>query len=195
MASFLKTPAGQGIAGALAVCVIGAAVGIAWKVREHRESLATAPTGAALVLPARPPRTHADDATDAALRVWQAYEALPKAQQTPATLEAALTEADTHARGLDDSSARALREANQAHARKHLAAQVGDTAYATGDKFTVLVPAKDAAECAKVAPFWMQSADLLRRAGFVALHCDGLRYTSKLTGDVVQENAKDWPLQ
>ena len=139
-----------------------------------------------------PYRSIAHEKITAAAQVWKAYSDLPPNQQTKAAWAAAIAESTAQGNGLPSPHDIEFTTSNMGFARKHGARLINEEAYASGDFFTVLVPSRDRPKCIIWASQWIQEADGLRAMGFRKLRCEGTRYTNKLTGQLVEEPARDW---
>ena len=151
---------------------------------------------AAAVVPAGPDPNSVRAVTEAkmsgAARVWDAFEKLPKEQRTRALWNDALTESTAHANGLDSYNMPIFERVNAARARKNAAAIINPEAVAKGENFDVLVPSPYPEKCGVWAEQWAREVEALRALGFRRIHCDGVSFVSKLTGDIVQEGGREW---
>lgn len=137
-------------------------------------------------------RAIAHEKITAAAKVWRAYADLPLNQQTKAAWAAAIAESTRHGEGLPPPHDTDFTNANMGMARDRGARFINEEAYTSGDFSTVLVPSRDRAKCIIWASQWIQEADGLRQLGFLKLRCEGTRYRNKMTGEFVEEPARDW---
>lgn len=128
--------------------------------------------------------------TDAAAKVWRAFDALPQSKQTQGALIEAMAEAKTH----EAAAFLSVAAYNKAMARFRMARLINPEARAKGDRGEVLVPSADRAKCLVWGSQWSQDAESLRSLGFEKIRCEEHTFTSSLTGEKVAETAREWPL-
>lgn len=170
----------------------------AWKdASELRELSGPRPPTTISVEPSEDPaKRQAEAQMDAAARMWRAYEKLPTSQRTKEAWLAAVTESRTHGEGLRPPFDKLFAEANEGLVRKYGAPLISPEAIAAGEFFRVLVPSSEHAKCIIWANMWSkgETAESLRSLGFTGIRCDGTSYMSKLTGEIVKEPSRYWPV-
>lgn len=127
--------------------------------------------------------------------VWAAYDKLPKAQRTKATMIEAMAEGRTHAAGLPPVHAGQVEEFNRREGRKRIAPIMNAEATAQGEKSEILVPSPERVKCLIWGGQWAQEADSLRSMGYEQIHCNEMTYKSRLTGDFITDPERNWNLK
>lgn len=136
----------------------------------------------------------AEEAIDAAGKVWYAYMKLPAEKQTKDAWKDAVAESNAKGAELAPPYDETFRRENAAFARKYAAPLLTGESRATGTDFSVLIPSDDPVKCAVWASQWSADPESFHTLGFKKLRCEATTHTSKVTGNPVTEPAQEWTI-
>jgi hypothetical protein len=140
-------------------------------------------------------RLLAEAKVDEAAKIWYAYTTLPAEKQNMATWKDALTESMSKGADLRPPHDEMFRRENMGLARKFGVMLVSAESRATGPNFAVFVPSSDYAKCVVWAAEWLRDgSESLRNFGFTRVRCEGTEYKSKVTGNMIRDPDREWPV-